>query len=157
MQEITKASPGSHDVTLLRLAREIAMDIHPVEAILATLEISDDEWQEIQQNPTFRGYLRTAIEEWQSATNTQERVRLKSLAFVEEALPEFYARAHDPSENLQHKIRVLEVVAKFAGVGGNVDTALSGEKFSVTINLGADHQVRIERDVTPQVIEGDAE
>ncbi len=157
MQEITKASPGSHDVTLLRLAREIAMDIHPVESILATLEISDDEWQEIQQNPTFRGYLRTAIEEWQSATNTQERVRLKSLAFVEEALPEFYARAHDPSENLQHKIRVLEVVAKFAGVGGNVDTALSGEKFSVTINLGADHQVRIERDVTPQVIEGDAE
>lgn len=157
MQEITKASPGSHDVTLLRLAREIAMDIQPVEAILAALEISDDEWQEIQQNPTFRGYLRTAIEEWQSAINTQERVRLKSLAFVEEALPEFYARAHDPSENLQHKIRVLEVVAKFAGVGGNVDTALSGEKFSVTINLGADHQVRIERDVTPQVIEGDAE
>ena len=84
-------------------------------------------------------------------------MRLKSLAFVEEALPDFYARAHDPTENLQHKIRVLEVVAKFAGVGGNVDTALSGEKFSVTINLGADHQVRIERDVTPQVIEGDAE
>lgn len=157
MQEITRASPGANDVTLLRLAREIAMDIHPVETILATLEISADEWLDIQQNPTFRGYLRTAIEEWQSATNTQERVRLKSLAFVEEALPEFYARAHDPSENLQHKIRVLEVVAKFAGVGGNVDTALSGEKFSVTINLGADHQVRIERDVTPQVIEGDQE
>lgn len=157
MQEITKASPVSHDVTLLKLAREIAMDIQPVETILATLEISDDEWQNIQQNLTFRGYLRTAIEEWQSASNTQERVRLKSLAFVEEALPEFYARAHDPTENLQHKIRVLEVVAKFAGVGGNVDTALSGEKFSVTINLGADHQVRIERDVTPQVIEGDAE
>ena len=142
---------------MLKLAREIAMDIQPVEDILKHHEITGDQWEEIQQNPRFKGYLRGAVEEWQSATNTSERVKLKSMAFVEEALPEFYARAHDPKEPLSAKIEVLKTIAKFAGVGGSVEGALAGEKMIVTINLGADQQLRIERDVTPQVIEGEAE
>lgn len=159
MAAITQTSPSFNDVMLLKLAREIAMDIRPLDDVLVTHEVTPHEWAEIQSHPVFRSYLRSAIEEWNSATNTAERVRLKSLAFVEESLPEFYARAHDQQENLQHKIRVLEVVAKFAGVGGPMEGAVSGEKFTVTINLGADHQLKIEKDVTPQgnLIEGQAE
>lgn len=158
MSDITQKSPSFNDLTLLKLAREIAMDISPIEKILETHTINAESWDEIQASSTFRGYLRNALEEWQSATNTAERVRLKSLAFVEEALPEFFARAHDAGEALQHKIKTLEVVARFAGIGGQVDSAVSAEKFSVTINLGADHQVKIEKDVTPQVtIEGEVQ
>lgn len=142
---------------MLKLAREIAMDIQPIEAILKNLELDDGQWEEIQQNPTFKSYLRGAVEEWQSATNTAERVKLKSMAFVEEALPEFFARAHDPKEPLSAKTEVLKTVAKFAGVGGSVEGAVAGEKLTVTINLGADNQLRIERDVTPQVIDGEFE
>lgn len=157
MAEITLSASSFNDTTMLKLAREIAMDIRPLEDILETHEIDQSAWMVISTHPQFQSYLRTCIEEWQSATNTAERVRLKSLAFVEEALPEFYARAHDPKENLTAKTEVLKTVARFAGVGGNVDHAVSGEKFSVTINLGNDQQLKIERDVTPQVIEGDAE
>jgi hypothetical protein len=142
---------------MLKLAREIAMDIQSIEDILKHHQVTDDQWEEIQQNPRFNTYLRGAVEEWQSATNTPERVKLKSMAFVEEALPEFFARAHDPKEPLAAKTEVLKTIAKFAGVGGSVEGALSGEKMIVTINLGADNQLRIERDVTPQVIEGDDE
>jgi hypothetical protein len=150
--------PASNDeVVILRLAREIAMDIHPLEDILKRHEVTEGAWEDIQQNPGFKSYLRNAVEEWQSATNTAERVKLKSLAFVEESLPEFYARAHDPKEPLAAKTEVLKTIAKFAGVGGSVDGAVAGERMVVTINLGADQQLRIERDVTPQVIEGEAE
>lgn len=142
---------------MLKLAREIAMDIQPIEDILKHHQVTDGQWEEIQQNPRFKNYLRGAVEEWQSATNTSERVKLKSMAFVEEALPEFFARAHDPKEPLAAKTEVLKTIAKFAGVGGSVDGALTGEKMIVTINLGADQQLRIERDVTPQVIDGDYE
>jgi hypothetical protein len=142
---------------MLKLAREIAMDIQSIEDILKHHQVTDSQWEEIQQNPRFNSYLRGAVEEWQSATNTAERVKLKSMAFVEEALPEFFARAHDPKEPLAAKTEVLKTIAKFAGVGGSVDGALSGEKMIVTINLGADNQLRIERDVTPQVIDGEAE
>lgn len=153
----TELSASNNDVMMLKIAREIAMDIQSVEDILKNHEINEDQWEEIQQNPRFKGYLRGAVEEWQSATNTAERVKLKSMAFVEEALPEFFARAHDPKEPLAAKTEVLKTIAKFAGVGGNVDGAVSGEKLTVTINLGSDNQLRIERDVTPQVIDGEAE
>ena len=73
---------------------------------------------------------------------------------VEEALPEFYARMHDPKEPLPAKTDVLKTIAKFAGVGGSdFNAAVGGEKLSVTINLGSDHQLRIEKEVTSKVID----
>lgn len=156
MTAITSKPPSFHDATLLKLAREIAMDIRPIEAILETHAVPQSRWDEIQELPTFRSYLRQCLEEWNSATNTQERVRLKALSMVEESLPEFYARMHDQNENLPAKTELLKTIAKFAGVGGTVDTQGTGERLTVTINLGADQQLKIERDVTPQVIEGEA-
>lgn len=144
------AVPGFSDTILLKLAREIAMDMRPIAEVLKTHGVTDSEWESISATPRFRDYLRNFIEEWQSATNTPERVKLKSMAFVEEALPEFFARAHDPNEPLNAKTEVLKSIARFAGVGANIEGAVSGEKFSVTINLGSDQSVRIERDVTPR-------
>ena len=160
MDAVTAKEPSFNDVALLKLAREIAMDLRPIEDVLETHGISSEKWAEIAVLPGFQTYLRQSVEEWQSAVNTAERVRLKSMAFVEEALPEFFARAHDPNENLNAKVEVLKTVARFAGVGGSVDGAVSGERLSVTINLGADHQFRIEKDITPStaplpIIEGD--
>lgn len=141
------------DTLLLKLAREIAMDIRPLEVILEGLEVDKDRWEYISEMPIFRGYLRSAIEDWQSATNTPERVRMKSLHFVEEALSEFYVRVHDAKEPLAAKTEVLKTIAKFAGVGVAADGAVAGERMVVTINLGADHQISFGRDVTPQVTE----
>jgi hypothetical protein len=158
MTAITRVEPSFNDVTLLKLAREIAMDIRPIEDVIRTHGVNDDEWELICKLPIFQDYLRGAVAEWQSATNTGDRVRLKSLAFVEEALPEFFARAHDPKETLAAKTEVLKTIAKFAGVGGTVEGAVSGEKMVVTINLGADQQFRVEKSVTSQgnLIEGEA-
>lgn len=157
MEVTSELQPGISDVTLLKLAREIAMDIRPLEGILETLEIKPTDWEYISSLPRFQGYLRSAVEGWESATNTAERVRMKSLSFVEEALPEFYARAHDAREPLAAKTEVLKTIAKFAGIGGAVEGANLGERMVVTINLGADHQFTIQKDVTPQVTDEDYE
>lgn len=157
MNAVARAVSGFSDTIMLKLAREIAMDIHPIEDILKAHQVSDDEWQEISKSQNFQNYLHQFVQEWQSAANTAERVKLKSMAMVEESLPEFYARMHDRDESLNAKTEVLKTISRFAGMGGNVDTGVVGEKFSVTINLGADQQLRFERDVTPQVIEGDTE
>jgi hypothetical protein len=154
MSELIEKRVGFHEVTLLKLAREIAMDIRPVEEILETHKIDPENWENIQKNPYFQGILSSEVEAWQSANNTSERVKLKSLAFVEEALPEFFARAHDPKEPLPAKTDILKTIAKFAGVGGSdFNAAVGGERLSVTINLGADHQLRIEKEVTSKVID----
>lgn len=155
MNAIAKHEPSFNDTTMLKLAREIAMDMRTVEEVLKVHQVTAAEWEHISKSEMFQNYLRQCVEEWNSAVNTAERVKLKSMAFVEEALPEFFARAHDPEETLNSKVEVLKTVARFAGVGGSVDGALAGEKLSVTINLGADHQLKIERDVTPQVTHGE--
>ena len=157
MADTTEIVPSFKEVTMLKLARELAMDIRPVEDILVTHEVTLEQWELISNHPVFKVYLRGAVEEWHSATNTPERVKLKSLSFVEESLPEFFARAHDAREPLAAKTEILKTIAKFAGVGGSVDGVIAGERMIVNINLGADHQFRIERDITPQVIDGETE
>lgn len=151
MGELVKSGMSFDDVAMIKLAREIAMDIRPLEEVLATHGLSQDDWDALNHSPIFQSLLSSAVEEWQSATNTPERVKLKSLAFVEEALPEFYARAHDPKEPLAAKTEVLKTIAKFAGVGmSNFDGSVSGERMTVTINLGEDRQLKIEKDITPR-------
>ena len=158
MTSITENSPGINEVVLLKLAREIAMDIRPLEEILELHKIEPTKWETIKENRYFQGVLLHEVEAWQSAMNTPERVKLKSLAFVEEALPEFYARAHDPKEPLNAKVEVLKTIAKFGGIGGsNFDASLGGERLSVTINLGADHSLTIEKEITSKVIDHEDE
>jgi hypothetical protein len=73
------------------------------------------------------------------------------MAFIEEALPEFYARAHDPKEALNSKVEVLKAVTRLAGITerGAGDAAI-GERMVVTINLGQDHKLTIAKDITPR-------
>lgn len=154
MAELIEKRAGFNEVTLLKLAREIAMDIRPLEDILETHQISAVEWEKTRENPYFQGVLRGEIEAWQSATNTAERLKLKSLSMVEEALLEFNARMHDPKEPLTAKTEVLKTISKFAGIGGsNFDAAMAGEKLSVTINLGSDQTLKIEKAITSKVID----
>lgn len=142
------------EVIHLRVARAIAADIYPLETILKHHSISPDQWLSISENPAFRKLLESEIQAWHSATNTTERVRLKSAAFIEEALPELYARVHDKGEALNHKVEALKLVRDLAGfVRGGGEAGVTGERFSVTINLGADHQLTIEKSLTPQVID----
>jgi hypothetical protein len=157
MTAIVERRPSFNDVTLVKLAREIAMDIHPIDTILNTHGLDQNQWETISKLPSFQALLASEVEAWQSATNTSERVRLKSLSFVEEALPEFYARVHDNREPLSAKTEVLKAVSRFAGIGTPLDAGMVGEKVSITINLGEDQQLKIEKTLPGKVIEGDAE
>lgn len=141
----------TNDQLMLQLAREIAMDIQPLDTILKTHSVTPDQWARIRTNPRFNQLLTSNMEAWGSSLNTAERVRVKSLAIVEEILPEFYARMSDSRENLNHKVEALKTVARFAGVGEKASDGAAGERFSVTINLGSDQQLKIEKNVTPQV------
>lgn len=151
-QVIAAPPPASMDFgddVLLKLARELAMDMRELPAVLDLMEMTAEDFEQVKASPVFQRYLRSAVEEWNSATNTSERVKLKSLAMVEESLPEFYARMHDPKETLANKTEVLKTISRFAGVGGQVSTGASAERMVVTINLGADRQLRVEKDITP--------
>jgi len=155
MAELATTFTTNPGVDYISLAREIARDMNPIQTILEARQINANEWERIQANPHFQRVLSAEVEAWQSANNVGERVRLKALHFVEEALPEFFQRAHDPRETLNAKTEVLKTITRLAGIGNSMgETGAMGEKFSVTINLGADQTLKIEKTVTPQVIDG---
>lgn len=156
MKNLPAKESSYNDTTLMKLVREVAMDIQPLDVILASQSLTPAQWEEISKMPQFQKRLAAAVEEWQAAGNTADRIKVKSLAFVEESLPEFFARIHDPRENLNAKTEVLKTISKMAGVGGSADGGATGEKLSVTINLGADQTLKIEKDMRSKIIEGNA-
>ena len=142
------------EVRLLKLAREIAMDIAPLPQILGSNGFTEAEWEQVQKNSRFRKYLTSASEEWNSALNTHERVRVKAAAMIEEWLPELYSRMHDKAESLNHKIEAGKLARVLAGfTSKNIGVENAGERVSISINLGADAQLKFEKQV---IIEGEA-
>lgn len=146
----------SLQLKLVALAREIAMDMKQLPEILKELSITPEQFLVIKSSTHFKSVLEQEIATWNSALNTQERVKLKSQAMIEMSLEEFYSRMHDSKEPLSAKVELLKTLAKIGGVDTTKQEQTAGERFLVNINLGADHKLTIDKPkVTSQVIEGE--
>jgi len=151
-------SPSNSDIDVVRLAREIAMDIVPLADILKQYSISDETWSELQRNSRFKMLLALEVEAWSTALNTHERVKMKSASMLEEFLPELYARMHDREEAFPAVIEAAKTLAKMASIGNERGDALAaiGERFSININLGpAVAPLEFTKEVKPVTIEGE--
>jgi hypothetical protein len=149
-------SPSQSDLALVKLAREIAMDIQPIETILKQYSIDPQAWEQLQRSGKFVRLLESQVEEWNSALNTHERVRAKSAAMLEEWLPELNNRLHDRDIGLPAKVEAGKMLTKMAGIGEReMGAGGGGERFTITINLGEDHKLKFEKQA-PVTIEHDA-
>jgi hypothetical protein len=146
---------SDEEVTALKLARDIAMDFHDVDAILEAHGITGERYEQLKSNPYFRALLASEVAAWKSALNTNERVKLKAASMLEEWLPEAYARAHDAKETLSAKVELMKLIKSLTGMGVTNATEGGGERLSVTINLGGDAKLTYEKTVAPQVIDGE--
>jgi hypothetical protein len=156
MTALTTVDANVTELKLLQIAREIAMDIRPIEEILKVHEIDPNQWQAIQEHPRFRAYLESEASSWHGTLNTHERVKLKAAAMLEEWLPELNTRMHDRAESLNAKIEAGKLARDLAGFSrAGVGVESLGEKFSVTINLGADASLRFEKQLPPVVIDAE--
>jgi hypothetical protein len=145
------------DMTLIKLAREIAMDVREIDEILELHGIDASTFERLLRHTRFVEVLSAERAAWQSAINTHERVKLKAGAMIEEFLPTLYARLHDREESLMNVVKGAELAAKLAEMGAS-SAKLNGDsvdRVSITINLGAEKKVTYERDITPKVINND--
>lgn len=143
------------DMKLVKLAREIAMGIKDIPDILFDNGLTQREFEEVQRLPHFNNMLASELSAWGSALNTQDRVKVKAGAMIEEYLPELYARLNDRNEPLLGKIKAMEVISKLAGYGQQdiKREGLPGDRVQVIINLGADHQLQFRKELPAKVIE----
>lgn len=138
-------------VKLAKLAREVAMNIRDLPVVLKDYGLTADDYNtHIYPNPFYRRTLDNYIQEWNSAVSTQQRIKVEAAATLEDSLHHLGARMNKNDENLPAVVEAAKLFAKLAGVDGQAATGGgSAEKFSITINLGADTQLHYERDITP--------
>jgi hypothetical protein len=145
------------DITLVKLANELAVNHYPLDKVLAHHQIDEDTWEHIKNLPRFQQLLREKIEEWHRASNTHERLKLRAAGMMEQSLDEIYLRTHDRTEPLNAKVEVWKLLARIGDVGvAGAGIEGGGEKFSITINLGAD-QIKIDKQLPMKVIEHDGQ
>ena len=144
----------SEDARIIKLAREIAMDIRELDEILTLHGISREEFEKLKVRPRFVQLLNAELVAWQSAVNTNERVKLKAGAVIEEWLPELYARMNDIREPLMSKVKGGELLTKLAGMGASETTEINpSDRVTITINLGEDSKLEFNKRLPPKVIE----
>lgn len=150
--EPSLTAAAKQEIDIVKLAREIAMDLRPLDAILEHHRVPLAKFEEMKRHPYFCRVLNAEVEAWHSAVNTSERVRLKSQAMMEEFLPDLYKRMIAPKEDLMKVVKGAELVAKLADLGAGGKDANPSDKVVITINMGAE-RLQVAKQVTPQVID----
>ena len=142
--------PTDLDGKMRRIAREVAMDLYSLDQILKNCDTSVSEFDIIKKHPRFAQYYSQFKDEWNAATNTKERTKIKAGLVMEEFMEEAYTTLHDKKHPLNHRVELGKLVAKIAEMGEpkvNVG-ANGGPGFSLTINIGDNKDVTIAPEMT---------
>lgn len=133
------------DTQMLKVARDIAMDIYPIATILQNNSIGSGDFNSWKDHPRFLEYLRSETEAWKSATNTAERTKLKAAVVMEDFMQEAYTQLHDKKVALNHKVELGKLVAKIAGLGEPkvLNGGTGGATFQLRINIGPERRNQV--------------
>ena len=153
-KNLPSETPKTHymdENKLRQLAVELARDIHEPEEILKSLGLTEEDYQAIKDTRAFQAMFNAASAEWNAASNTQKRAKLKAAAMTEEALEFFWADIQEHKENLNARVGLLNTLARIGGLGNpepvNINPS-GGQFFKLEIHLQG-------RD-SPIVIDGEA-
>lgn len=128
------------DTLMLKVARDLAMDIYPLKTILDNNGITWDEMKQWYEHPRFLGYLQSESEAWKDANNTAERTKLKAAVVMEMFMQDAYANLQDKKQPLNHRVELGKLIAKIAGMGEPKVFGANGNApaFQLQINIGPD-------------------
>ena len=157
---LTTLAPGLGkdmlDGSTASLARELAQNIRPIEAILPDYGytgLEDPRWQEITSLPEFSRLLESAQREWNTADSTSKRVRTKALASLELWLADLHHIMASPNTDTKTRLEAGKIMMKLAGMdgvgsgnGGMRDESGSGMK--IVINIG---DSKVEKVLSPVI------
>lgn len=127
------------EFVLAKLAREMVMNIRPVPVVLADFGLDENGFYEISKNDFYKRAEQQFALEWNSALTVNERIKLISAAYLEQALPRL-AQRMTGDEPLAAASEVAKLFSRNAGLGEVKADAKSSERFQITINLGAAHK-----------------
>ena len=142
--------PSLNQTYVVKLARELVMQIKDESEILKSYRITDEQLAAIRQLDFFQRAYEAYMIEWNSATSAERRLQLISLAYIEDGLPDLAARMVKSDEDLGKCVEVGKLLTKLGGLDKQEKGGVSqGEKFVINIDLGGDDKIRLEKNITP--------
>lgn len=126
------------------LAREIAWDINEVATLIKTFKLSQEQFDKITSSDAFQQMVDAERIIWAAANNTEKRLKIEAATALERALPVISGRMVNQFEDLNHVVAAGKLLQAIAGIG-SVEGAGSGQKFSITIDLGGDTKLEVQK------------
>lgn len=130
------------------LVREIVMDVNELPVILKTFAIDFATFQLIEATDEYKALFDRLFAEWHRADSTEARLKIQSAFILEQALPKIGAKAMADGEALRDQVEAAKFLRTLAGISDADRTGKIGEKFAITISMGA-QTVKIEKNITP--------
>lgn len=135
---------------MAKLALELVMNMRERALVLKDYGLTEEDFNvHIAPNPFFQKVLDAYTIEWNGALSTEQRLKVEAAVTMEHGMMGIAARMNDPEETLTSVVEAAKLFIKIAGVGEQKANASSGEKIAININLGGDHQLKFEKDITP--------
>lgn len=137
------------------LAREIAMDIFPLEDIIRLHQLSDVEWTRLSENRKFQEMIASMAREWEGALNTRERIKVKAQTALEAQLEIYVRDIADPSIPLAQRVEAGKFLARLGEMDGGKGDG-SGQ-FVISLNIGDRRDIAVVpgTTLTEKLIRGD--
>jgi hypothetical protein len=137
------------------LAQEIVQAYQTKDNILKSLSIGESDYELIVQNPTFQRILRQLMVEWNAATNSSKRIKVKSQWAIEEGLPYIFQSMTDTNEPLSARVEAFKAISKIGQLDAHDVLHGADRSFRLEINIAAGvPKVTINSD---KIIEHDSE
>jgi len=130
--------PGFTVPGVAALARDLAIHLYDEDVTLKKHGITAEQFETLSAVSFFTRMLEAASLDWNSTKTINQRLALEAAVTLEEALPDIGARMKKSDEALSGVVEAGKLLAKVAGLGEAKTQAPPGEKFTITINLGAD-------------------
>jgi len=121
-------------VNMTALATELAVKLLPTEEVLAQFGLTADQLRGILQDKQFRQMVLQIRADWNAATNSKERVRLKAALSVEENLLTMHRIVNDSDMHPSARIDAFKQLKELADVAPRANVA-EGVKFTLNISL----------------------
>jgi hypothetical protein len=138
MPDLSK--PEFFAIEYAALAREVAMDIFPLEQILAVHRVTDLEWEKISTHPKFLEMVADMVRTWNAAATTPDRVRTKAQTGLEARIEHFVNAISDETIPLGQRVEAGKFLARLGELDGNQQIlgagSAGGAGISIVLNIG---------------------
>lgn len=145
-------------IDIMRLAREISRELKPLEAVLAEMHITSDQFERLKDNPIFHFHLTEEAGLWAATTkeNLRNRIAVKAAFAVDELMKEAIDLVQDKKLGGEARIKALQFLAKLGQLdSGNMTKDDGSGRVTINILLG-NRKLQFDKDNQPRVIEGEA-